>query len=197
MTDTVFWLLCSCATILIVFLKLTSKSKRQKFDEKRNFSFIETTTKNESADNDNGTKEREMEKEEVIKSDETMVKVLKGPRSLPIIGSLHLLRAPGGPFEAFTNLAKLYGNIYQIQLGASKCVVVSSYDLVKEVLITKGSHFGGRPDFIRFHKLFNGDRNNCKYFYIGILSLILSYLYIKCSTYFVLNMFFKFFKKSF
>lgn len=155
MTDTVFWLLCSCVTILLLILKQT---KARKFAEKRNFSLTETRG-NESVSN-NGAKEREMEEEVRNKSNETMVKVLKGPRSLPFIGSLHLLRAPGGPFEAFTNLAKLYGNIYQIQLGVAKCVVVSSYDMVKEVLITKGSHFGGRPDFIRFHKLFNGDRNN-------------------------------------
>uniref|UniRef100_A0A0C9Q1C0 Spo_0 protein n=1 Tax=Fopius arisanus TaxID=64838 RepID=A0A0C9Q1C0_9HYME len=85
---------------------------------------------------------------------------LKGPRSLPVIGSLHLLGGPGGPFEAFTRLAKEYGDIYEIQLGVAKCVVVSSYSLLREVLITKGNDFGGRPDFLRFHALFGGDRNH-------------------------------------
>lgn len=41
-------------------------------------------------------------------------------------------------------------------------MVVNNFQLIKEVLITKGADFGGRPDFIRFHKLFGGDRNNCK-----------------------------------
>ncbi|XP_015111037.1 cytochrome P450 307a1 [Diachasma alloeum] len=87
-------------------------------------------------------------------------KSLKGPKSLPVIGSLHLLGGPEGPFAAFTRLAKEYGDIYEIQLGVAKCVVVSSYSLLREVLISKGNDFGGRPDFLRFHALFGGDRNN-------------------------------------
>ena len=99
-------------------------------------------------------------------SGEDQRKTLKGPTSYPLIGSLHKLGTPGGPFEAFTNMAKEYGDIYEIQLGVSKCVIVSSYQLIKEVLIIKGGDFGGRPDFLRFHELFGGDRNNCKYLFI-------------------------------
>lgn len=86
-----------------------------------------------------------------------------GPTPLPLIGSLHLLGQYEVPFEAFTELSKIYGEIYSITLGSTPCVVVNTYNLIKEVLITKGAHFGGRPDFIRFHKLFGGDRNNCKF----------------------------------
>lgn len=86
-----------------------------------------------------------------------------GPRPLPLLGSLHLLGQYEVPFEAFTALSKLYGDIYSITLGSTPCVVVNTYSLIKEVLITKGAHFGGRPDFIRFHRLFGGDRNNCKF----------------------------------
>lgn len=85
-----------------------------------------------------------------------------GPKPWPVIGSLHLLGQYECPFEALTNLGKLYGEIYSITLGTTPCVVVNSFQLIKEVLITKGSHFGDRPNFIRFHKLFGGDRNNCK-----------------------------------
>lgn len=87
---------------------------------------------------------------------------LKQPRALPIIGSLHLLADSGGPFAAFTKLSATLGDIYEIRLGDSRCVVVSSYPLVKEVLITRGSQFSNRPDFLRFHQIFGGDRNNCK-----------------------------------
>ncbi|XP_048511879.1 cytochrome P450 307a1-like [Athalia rosae] len=87
-------------------------------------------------------------------------KILNGPLGLPIFGSLHLLGGSGGPFYAFTMLSRKYGEIYAIKLGSSKCIVVSSYRLVKEVLVTKGQHFGGRPNFLRFHELFGGDRNN-------------------------------------
>lgn len=85
-----------------------------------------------------------------------------GPRPWPLIGSLHLLGGYETPFQAFTVLSKIYGNIFSIDLGSSQCVVVTSFKLIKEVLILKGGDFGGRPDFIRFHKLFGGDRNNCK-----------------------------------
>lgn len=86
-----------------------------------------------------------------------------GPRAWPVIGSMHLLGQHSNPFLAFTALSKVYGGIYSMVLGAVPCVVVNNYDLIKEVLITKGSHFGGRPDFLRYHKLFGGNRNNCEY----------------------------------
>lgn len=87
-----------------------------------------------------------------------------GPKPWPLIGSLHLLGKYETPFQAFTSLSKIYGDIFSINLGSNPCVVVNNFKLIKEVLITKGGDFGGRPDFIRFHKLFGGDRNNCKYF---------------------------------
>ncbi|XP_072402702.1 cytochrome P450 307a1-like [Diabrotica undecimpunctata] len=83
-----------------------------------------------------------------------------GPKPWPIIGSLHLLGQHRTPFEAFTALSKIYGDIFSIQLGATPCVVVNNFELIKEVLISKGGDFDARPDFIRFHRLFGGDRNN-------------------------------------
>ncbi|KAJ3622637.1 hypothetical protein MTP99_018929 [Tenebrio molitor] len=88
-----------------------------------------------------------------------------GPRPWPLIGSMHLLAGHETPFQAFTALSRVYGDIFSIHLGSASCVVVNSFTLIKEVLITKGADFGGRPDFARFHKLFGGDRNNCKYQY--------------------------------
>ncbi|KAK9889265.1 hypothetical protein WA026_004544 [Henosepilachna vigintioctopunctata] len=83
-----------------------------------------------------------------------------GPKPWPIIGSLHLLGQHETPFQAFTELSKIYGDIFSINLGTIPCVVVNNFRLIKEVLVTKGADFGGRPDFMRFHKLFGGDRNN-------------------------------------
>jgi len=87
---------------------------------------------------------------------------LPGPKPWPIVGSLHLLAPYESPFQGLSALAKVYGDVYSITLGTMPCVVVNSFQLIKEVLITKGSQFGDRPNFIRFHKLFGGDRNNCK-----------------------------------
>lgn len=99
------------------------------------------------------------------------IKILKGPLAIPVFGSLHMLAGPGGPSQAFTDMSRKYGEIYALKLGSTKCVVVSSYRLVKEVLVTKGNHFGGRPDFRRFHELFGGDRNNCKFLIFNFLPL--------------------------
>ncbi|KAL7739545.1 hypothetical protein ACLKA6_008671 [Drosophila palustris] len=37
---------------------------------------------------------------------------------------------------------------------------VNNLELIREVLNKNGKFFGGRPDFLRYHKLFGGDRNN-------------------------------------
>lgn len=87
-----------------------------------------------------------------------------GPLALPVIGSLHLLGKKESPFQVFTDLARDYGDIFGITLGATKCLVVNNLELIREVLNENGKFFGGRPDFERFHRLFAGDRNNCKFF---------------------------------
>ena len=86
-----------------------------------------------------------------------------GPRPWPIIGSLHLLGGYEIPYQAFDNLAKKYGPIFSLTLGEVPCLVVTSLDLVKKVLLAKGDHFDGRPNFRRFQLLFNGDKENCEY----------------------------------
>jgi len=67
------------------------------------------------------------------------------------------------PFRRFAELARRYGPVYAMTMGSVPCVVVNDYASIKEVLITNGSKFGGRPDFIRYNVLFAGDRNNCEY----------------------------------
>lgn len=86
-----------------------------------------------------------------------------GPMPLPFIGNLAEIGKYEVPFEGFTALAKKYGDAYSLFLGTTRCLVVNNLELIREVLNQNGRFFGGRPDFIRFHKLFGGDRNNCKY----------------------------------
>ena len=94
-----------------------------------------------------------------------------GPKPWPIIGSLHLLAAAQLkgmiPYAAFTALKKVYGDVFAITLGTTKCIVVNDEKSVREVLISKDSDFDGRPDFKRFDILFGGDKQNCKYFQIN------------------------------
>jgi len=47
-----------------------------------------------------------------------------------------------------------------MKLGSSNCIIVSSEEDQREVLITKGDHFDGRPDWRRFDLMFGGTRRN-------------------------------------
>lgn len=90
--------------------------------------------------------------------------VLNGPTAYPVIGALHAMDGHRDqPFRRFAELACQYGPVYAMTMGSVPCVVVNDYPSIKEVLITNGSKFGGRPDFIRYNMLFAGDRNNCEY----------------------------------
>lgn len=86
-----------------------------------------------------------------------------GPTPLPVIGSLHLVSGYRVPFEAFSKLAEQYGNVFKIKLGVVQCVVVHGLDNIREVLMVKGEHFDGRPNFLRYNLIFDGDKRNCKY----------------------------------
>uniref|UniRef100_A0A2S2PVQ1 Cytochrome p450 n=1 Tax=Schizaphis graminum TaxID=13262 RepID=A0A2S2PVQ1_SCHGA len=89
---------------------------------------------------------------------------LSGPTAYPIIGALHAMDGHRDrPFRRFAELARLYGPVYAMTMGSVPCVIVNDYPSIKEVLITNGSKFGGRPDFLRYNVLFAGDRNNCEY----------------------------------
>lgn len=85
-----------------------------------------------------------------------------GPYPFPIVGSLHLLSGYRVPYEAFRPLARIYGDVFKIKLGSTRCVVVNGLDNIREVLMAKGDHFDGRPNFERYNLIFNGDKRNCK-----------------------------------
>lgn len=88
-----------------------------------------------------------------------------GPKSYPIIGNLHVMGGYEVPYQAFSALAKKYGNIIKLQLGSVKAIVVNGQENIREVLINKGHHYDARPNFERYHQLFSGDKENCKYYY--------------------------------
>lgn len=86
-----------------------------------------------------------------------------GPKPIPVIGNLAVLRGYEVPYGAFSVLRQKYGNIISLQLGTVPALVVNGIENIKEVLIQKGSHFDGRPNFRRYHKLFCGNKENCKW----------------------------------
>lgn len=70
-----------------------------------------------------------------------------GPIPWPILGNLALLGQFEVPFEGFSALSKIYGDVYSLTLGTTRCVVVNNLNIIKEVLNQNGKYFGGRPNF--------------------------------------------------
>ncbi|XP_054715573.1 cytochrome P450 307a1-like [Uloborus diversus] len=90
---------------------------------------------------------------------EKALKTLPGPTGLPFLGASHIVGRYKKPWDAFSALRKQFGDIYGVTLGSRRCVVVSNMTLIKEVLVSKSQDFANRPDFLRFHAIFRGDRN--------------------------------------
>ncbi|KAL9331644.1 hypothetical protein ACSQ67_001254 [Phaseolus vulgaris] len=67
------------------------------------------------------------------------------PPSLPIIGHLHLVGSVIP--KSFQALARRYGPLIQLRLGASTCVVVSNAQVAKEVMKAHDLNFCNRPQF--------------------------------------------------
>ncbi|MED6158016.1 hypothetical protein PIB30_028835 [Stylosanthes scabra] len=70
---------------------------------------------------------------------------LPSPPSLPIIGHLHLLGSVIP--KSFEALARIYGPLIQLRLGASTCIVVSNAQVAREVMKTHELNFCYRPNF--------------------------------------------------
>ncbi|XP_069830127.1 cytochrome P450 2K6-like [Dendropsophus ebraccatus] len=67
-----------------------------------------------------------------------------GPKPLPIIGNMLDLDA-NKPYLSFQELAKKYGPVFSIKIGALKMVVLCGYDTVKEALVNHADAFADRP----------------------------------------------------
>ncbi|XP_071999861.1 cytochrome P450 2K4-like [Engystomops pustulosus] len=68
-----------------------------------------------------------------------------GPKSLPIIGNIHMLDILK-PHKSFLEISKTYGPVFSISFGQMKLVVLCGYETVKDALINHGEEFSGRPD---------------------------------------------------
>ncbi|XP_030012535.1 cytochrome P450 1B1 [Sphaeramia orbicularis] len=79
---------------------------------------------------------------------------MPGPFGWPIIGNA--AQMGNTPHRYFARMAKKYGNVFQIKLGC-RTVVVLNGDSIKQALIRQGPEFAGRPDFVSFQFVSNGD----------------------------------------
>lgn len=96
-------------------------------------------------------------------TDEEELKEAPGPKPKFIVGNLDALNGYEIPYQAFSVLAKKYGNIIKLQLGSVPSIVINGVENIKEVLVNKGTHFDSRPNFRRYHLLFSGNKENCKW----------------------------------
>ncbi|XP_047969256.1 premnaspirodiene oxygenase-like [Salvia hispanica] len=69
-----------------------------------------------------------------------------GPKTLPVIGNMHLLSALA--FRSISDLAKQYGPLMRLKLGEVDTIVVSSRDLAREMLKQHDPCYADRPDSI-------------------------------------------------
>ena len=67
-----------------------------------------------------------------------------GPFPFPVLGNL-LSISQDKPYRDFANMAKKYGKLFRIQMGSKKAVVINSYEIAREALLTKAKDFAGRP----------------------------------------------------
>ncbi|KAB1205677.1 Cytochrome P450 93A1 [Morella rubra] len=67
------------------------------------------------------------------------------PPALPFIGHLHLIGSVLP--KSFQTLARRYGPLMLIRMGASTCVVVSNAAIAKEIFKTQDLNFSSRPEF--------------------------------------------------
>lgn len=81
----------------------------------------------------------------ITKNSSTKLQPPPSPPSLPIIGHLHLLGSVIP--KSFQTLARLYGPLIQLRLGASTCIVISNAQVAREVMKNHELNFCYRPNF--------------------------------------------------
>ena len=75
-----------------------------------------------------------------------------GPPGKPIVGNLWQIREKSAP-EQYRQWAKIYGPVYQIQLGNIPVLVVNSAAAAKAIFNQNSVATSSRPEFYTFHKV--------------------------------------------
>ena len=71
-----------------------------------------------------------------------------GPWGLPVMGYMPFL---GKKMNLTINqLAKKYGDVFQLKIGSRKVVVISGQKRIREAMMNSGTTFAGRPDFYSY-----------------------------------------------
>ena len=81
-----------------------------------------------------------------------------GPFPFPVLGNL-LWISLDQPYRDFANMARKYGKLLRVQMGSTKVIVINSYEIAKEALVTKAKDFAGRPPHF-FGAIFGRDNTD-------------------------------------
>ena len=90
--------------------------------------------------------------EALIKLARRKSRLPRGPWGFPLIGSY--LSIGFYPERTLNRWASKYGAFYSVTLGKQLFVVLSSPDVVKDLVITNGNVFSGRQTNVRNHEVF-------------------------------------------
>ncbi|XP_071814416.1 cytochrome P450 1A1-like [Apostichopus japonicus] len=85
---------------------------------------------------------------------------LPGPFRLPVIGNLHQLKNP--TCLTFAKFGNIHGDVYQLQLGSTKTVILNSAEALRQAFDKQGEVFSFRDENFTSFKLYNevrGDEN--------------------------------------
>ena len=84
-----------------------------------------------------------------------------GPPSFPLIGSLLSLLG-GDVREAMCRLARRYGDVFTMDMGTNRTVMLASYDAIKEALVKNAQALSGRPqDLFLIREITQGKGMGC------------------------------------
>lgn len=77
---------------------------------------------------------------------------IPGPFRLPIFGNIQF----NFPklHRQFTEFASRYGDVYRIQILSQPCIVINSYEAMREAYQKRGKDFIGRPHMLRFERMY-------------------------------------------
>lgn len=133
---------CFVLTLILIANELNIKLLKKKFPSKNDVSKYAVIDENNNGD---------------------VLKEAPGPKPKFVVGNLDALGGYEIPYQAFNDLAEKYGNVVKLQLGSVPSMVINGMENIREVLVHKGHHFDSRPNFRRYHMLFSGNKENCKW----------------------------------
>ncbi|XP_060063661.1 cytochrome P450 2J6-like [Ylistrum balloti] len=80
-----------------------------------------------------------------------------GPRGYPLVGNFPLFLS-GSKTKLFEQLRQCYGDVFSLQLGSKRMVVINGYETLKEAFVKRADVFSDRP----VDDLISKRSHNCK-----------------------------------